>query len=257
MVPVKRLGWLSIICGIVVLGVVLFGRYYLKPQPTLVVGVDPTFSPFETRGADGQFRGFDIDLAGALGKLLKCKIELKEIPFRELLPSLQNGTVQLVISGMPIRADRQELVDFSQPYYDATQVVVMRKADLRQPTRPEDLATWRLGVQVGTTGAFEAESLKGSAQDGTLREMDQLAELFGMLRTQEVDALITDRQVAARYEARDPELKVAAVAFWEEHYGVAVQKGQMELLAKVDLALVGWLQSPDYERALTDWFGPR
>lgn len=253
---VKRLG-LSILLGIAILGAALLCSLYLRPQPKLIVGLDPTFPPFETREADGKYVGFDIDLVRSLGEILRCKVEFREIPFRDLLISLRNGTVQLVISGMPIRADRQELADFSHHYYDATQVVVMLVEDARQPARPEDVATWRLAVQLGTTGAFEAESIKGSDQDPTLHEMEQLTELFAMLGKREVDALIVDRQVAARYAAQDPGLKVATLAFWEEKYGVAVQKGQAELLVKIDRALADWLQSPAYEQALTKWFGPR
>lgn len=247
--------WILLVFVTAILSLALISVRGNRMRQTLVVGVDPTFPPFASRQNDGQFVGFDIDLAQELAERLNCRLELKEIPFRDLLPSLEQGLVNLVISGMPIRQDRIALAEFTQPYYDATQVAVVRTTDPRCIDSPEDLAGWRMAVQSGTTGEFEALAIKGTDLDPSLMCMRQVAEIFSALEKGEAEVALVDRQLAERYVAGNLAFRLVRLTFWEEKYAVAVQKGQLELLKRVDAALNRWLQSPDYEQALNCWFG--
>ncbi len=246
--------WLLLAIVAIVLSVALTSLREQRAQQTLVIGIDPTFPPFASRQADGQIVGFEIDLAEGLAKRLNCRIELREIPFRDLLTSLRDGLVNLVISGMPIRQDREVLVDFTEPYYDATQVAVISATDKRCVESPEDLTGWRMAVQFGTTGEFEALALKGTDLDPKLLRMEQVADMFAALESGDAEVVLVDRQLAERYIADNPAFRMVRMTFWEEKYAVAVQKGQAELLERVNTALIRWLTSPAYEEALRCWF---
>lgn len=246
--------WLLAAAVFAVLAVALISLRDQRFEQTLVVGVDPTFPPFVSQQADGQLVGFEIDLAKALARRLHCHIEFREIPFPDLLTSLQDGLVNLVISGMPVRQDRAVLADFTEPYYDATQVAVISATDRRCVECPEDLAGWRMAVQVGTTGEFEALAIKGTDLDPKLLRMERVAEMFTALESGEVEVVLVDRQLAERYIAGNPSFRMVRLTFWEEKYAVAVQKEQAELLELVNNALTRWLSSPAYEEALNCWF---
>jgi len=246
--------WLLVAAVFVVLTVALTSLREQRLKQTLIIGIDPTFPPFASQQADGQLIGFEIDLAEALAKRLHCRIEFREIPFRDLLTSLQDGLVNLVISGMPIRQDRTALADFTEPYYDATQVAVLSATDKRCVECPEDLAGWRMAVQVGTTGEFEALAIKGTDLDPKLLRLERVADMFTALESGEVEVVLVDRQLAERYIADNPSFQMVRLTFWEEKYAVAVQKEQTELLERVNDALARWLLSPAYEKALDCWF---
>ncbi len=226
-------------------------------QPPLLVGMDPTYPPFGSRQPDGTLTGFDVELVESLAKSLNRKPEIKEIAYRDLLPALADGAVDIVVSAMPIRQDREAIARFSQPYYDATQVAVASNGGKEGWESLADLADCRLGAKIGTTGEFEALALKGGARADDLWLMGNVPDLFEALHEGTIDALLVDQQLALRYlELENVELRCYELDCWEEQYAVAVLGGQEELLGQVNRFLAAWLQSPSYEKALARWFGP-
>jgi ABC-type amino acid transport substrate-binding protein len=255
----KRL-WKIGLAVTLIVAIVLVATVFLRlrqPREPLLVGMDPTFPPFCTKQADGNYCGFEIDLVESLARDLNRRLEIVEIAFRDLLAALQDGTVHLVVSGMPIRPDREAVASFSLPYYDATQVAVARAADQRQLCCLADLVDLRVAAKLGTTGEFEAVALKGAAQSKGLHLMREEAAMFEALTEDAVDVVLVDRQLAMRYVTRQyAELCCYELDCWEEKYAVAVPIGQELLLERVNAFLVSWMQSPAYEQAMDRWFGP-
>lgn len=243
------------LCLLPLLALLLIWRWP-SLRPALLVGVDPTLAPFASRQPDGQMAGLDVELAQSLAKALRRQLVLVEVPFRELTGALQQGKVQLVISALAIRPDRADLVDFSLPYYDATQVLVTSASGPPPPSSADQLVSWQLAVLEGSLGQFEVEAIKGGDGGAGLQRLNTVPELFESLRTGQVQAVVCDRTAAERYAARDSRLRLSELGWWEEQYAVAVAKGSPELLAAVQAALVEWLQSRQWEQSLARWIGP-
>jgi len=99
----------------------------IKQRGKLIIGTEPTFPPFEFVDEKNQVVGFDIDIANELAKRLGVKVEVVSLPFDSLIPALQQGKIDMVIAGMTITEDRAKVVDFSKPYFEANQAIVVRK----------------------------------------------------------------------------------------------------------------------------------
>ncbi len=99
----------------------------IKQRGKLLVGTEPTFPPFEFVDESNQIVGFDLDIANELAKRLGVKVEVVSLPFDSLIPALQQGKIDMVIAGMTITEDRAKVVDFSKPYFEANQAIVVRK----------------------------------------------------------------------------------------------------------------------------------
>ena len=127
----------------------------VKRTGELRIGTDATYPPFETAEGD-QFTGFDIDIANAIAQQLGVRAVYRNSSFDGIFPALQNGTFDLVISAVTITPERSAAMLFSDPYYDAGQLLVTRSGVTGIDT-PDDLPGKRVGVQINTTGQFEVE----------------------------------------------------------------------------------------------------
>jgi polar amino acid transport system substrate-binding protein len=153
---------------------------------------------------------------------------------------------------MTITDERAEVIDFSEPYFDATQALLVKKdsgiASL------EDLAGKSLAVQEGTTGAIYAE--ENAPEDTELRSFEDLALLQTAVKTGQVDAGINDNGVLYDYIKDNPELDVPAEFDTGEQYGFAVAKDKNdELLKTVNDVIAGAKEDGTYDEIYEKWFG--
>jgi ABC-type amino acid transport substrate-binding protein len=107
-------------------------------RPVLLVGIDPTFPPFACLKAEGGCQGLDVELATALAKRMHCRLQLAQVPFRDLLDSLQAGEVQALISGMGIRPDRDNWL----PLVGLTLTPLKSRWRLQPRTRQSHRKNW-------------------------------------------------------------------------------------------------------------------
>ena len=207
----------------------LFGR----PKP-LTMGTHGDFPPFAfwEEGEDGIV-GLDVDLARAIAEKAGLRLKVVDLEFDELLPALDRGAVDLVAAALTLDDGRSTAVDFSEPYYRATPVVLIRKGD-PVPASKEDLRDRRIGVQVGSTGAGLAAEL--TADENVQRANSPLGTVADLMNSQ-VDFAILDEQPAIRFEMKNPELQLVRLGFDEEFYGIAVQRGNAALLETVNQVL--------------------
>src|SRR5262249_49801325 len=120
---------------------------------TLKVASDATYPPFESvNSTTGKIEGFDIDLMNAIARKADFRIEHHNALFDTIFTALANGQYDVVISAATITAERQQVVSFSDPYFVAGQVIVVRKTDTAKIKSAQDLAGKTVGVQTGTTG---------------------------------------------------------------------------------------------------------
>jgi len=122
----------------------------LAEDTELTVGTNAEFAPFEFIGDDGNPTGIDIDLFNAIGEKIGMTIKFENMSFDALIPALSSGKIEAASSGMTITEERKQSVLFSDPYYQASQKIIV-KADSAIKAEA-DLAGKHIGVQLGTTG---------------------------------------------------------------------------------------------------------
>ena len=217
----------------------------------LVMGTDAKFPPFELRGgAEGEdVVGFDVDVAQAIAAKAGRPLKIVEMEFDRLLPALADGKVDLVLAALSITPERRALVDFSVPYYKATQVALILAGE-PVPQSNEELKGMRTAAQAGTTGYAIAEDLT-SAENLRAVASPQAAAVD--LMNSQVDLVILDEQPAIHLAERNPELYLIRPEFDEEFYGVAVRKGNTNLLETVDQALGEISADGRYDQFVDRW----
>ena len=203
----------------------------------IVVGTDPPFPPFETVDeATRELTGFDIELMKAIAEVNDWEIEWVTQPFDPLLLSLENCQVDLGIAAITVTDERREVMLFSSAYLtdeNAGQVVVVRSGDTTIGGR-EDLTGKKVGAQLGTTGALEAEKI----ENVQFTPYDTYELAFQALALGQLDAVIADKSLAEDYLAQHPgTFQIAGEPFTEEYYGIAICKDRTDLVEPINEAL--------------------
>ncbi|MDD2283021.1 MAG: basic amino acid ABC transporter substrate-binding protein [Eubacteriales bacterium] len=221
----------------------------------LRVGTEATFPPFESQDENGEFIGFDMDIIAYIAADNGWEYEIVNIAFDTLVDSLEGGGLDIVIAAMTIDDDRSQRIDFSNPYYDASQIIVVREDDTREFSM-DDIAALglKIAVQMGTTGASEAQKLLGTEEIHNLYEYKRANEVFLELTSGRVDLVIIDQPVAKKYIQQMGGMKIYGEPFTEEKFGIAVQKGKTEMLKKINASLKKLVSSGEYQVLYDKWF---
>ncbi len=203
-----------------------------KTSNKIKVATDATWPPFEYVNEKKEIVGFDIDLFKAIAVKEGLEIEFVNVAFDPLLAGVAQGTYDAAISSITITPERQKDMLFSDPYYAAGQMVVVKKDN----TTISGIATLsgKVGAQIGTTGSMEVEKVPGT----TLKTYDDIGLAFQDLINGQIDAVVCDNWLALGYVAKNiGTLKTAGSMFTSENYGIAVAKGKKDLLAKINSGL--------------------
>jgi len=217
----------------------------------LTVATEPAFPPFESQAADGTLEGFDIDLMNAIGEAAGFTVEFESLPFDGIIPALQSGTVDAAISGMTITAERAQTVDFSRPYFKAGLAIAVQNANT-DVTSLESLENKRIAVQIGTTGADQANQIPGAQ----VRTFDSAPLALQELVNGNVDAVINDAPVTlyAIKSGNLDSLKVVGELLTEEYYGIPIPKDSPNL-ERINQGLSTILSNGTYAEIYQKWFG--
>ncbi len=199
----------------------------------LTVGTNAAFPPFEYAGADGTPDGFDIALIKEVGKLLDVDVKVVDMEFNSLVESV-GSKIDAAIAGMTVKPEREETVDFSESYYEATQYVLVLK-DNTDITSVASLNGKSIGTQLGTTGQFAAED---EVENADVRTYDKAVDAVNDLVNGRVDAVIIDRNPAQVFASEYDTIKIIGEDFFApEQYAIALPEGDALLKAAVDEAL--------------------
>ena len=140
----------------------------------LRVGTNADFAPFEFQDVSGkEYQGFDMDLIRAIAKEMGYQADIQNINFDGLIPAMESGNLDVIISGMSINDERKQKVDFSEPYYKSGLTIVVKK-DNTAINKFNDLAGKKVAVQIGTTSAKEVRKIQGVE----VRDFNSSAETF-------------------------------------------------------------------------------
>jgi polar amino acid transport system substrate-binding protein len=225
---------------------VLFAR-------TVTVGTSADFPPFEYI-ENGQFVGFDMDLMREIAKIAGFELKFGDMSFDSLIPALRVGQIDVAAAAMTITEERKKVVDFSMPYWTADQSIIV-KAD-SDFTITVLFGKYRIGVQTGTTGdLWCTENLveKGLLPERNLKRYDTFILALSDLLNGNIDAIVLDSPVANRFAATKP-VKVVGIIVTGEQYGIAVRKGNKELLNKINQALKTLIETGKINELIDKYF---
>ncbi len=223
----------------------------IQKRGKLIVGTEPTFPPFEFVDEKNQIVGFDIDIAQELAKRLNVKLEIVSLPFDSLIPALQQGKIDIIIAGMTITEERSKVVDFSKSYFNANQAIVVRKASGFSPKTLEELVGKKVAVQLGTTGDLVVSEISGV----NIVRFQKFTDAFLELQNGRVDAVVLDEAPAKSYVNKLSKiLALSNVIDTGETYGIAVKKGNKELLNFVNQTLDILRGNKTYDKLIAKWF---
>ena len=228
------------------------------PQPAasvgkVVIATDAAFPPMEFVDENKNIVGFDIDMMNAIAKKMGFEVEYKNTAWDGIFAGLESGDYDAILSAVTINDDRKATYDFSDPYVNAGQAVVVR-ADETEISSDADLPGKVVGAQIGTTGAIAVGEIEGA----TLKEYDTIDLAFLDLLNGNVQAVVVDTPVAADYALASDQfkgkLKIVGEPFTEEYYGVVVRKGEMgDFLAAFNEGLKAIKADGTYDKIYSKW----
>lgn len=201
----------------------------------IVFGTNAEFPPFEfvsANGVIGEFDGIDIAIADSIAKENGMTAEISNMEFDSLLIALENDQVDAVIAGMTVTPDRAKAVDFSTPYYEATQVMIVKEdSDVK---KAGDMAGKKIAVIQGYTGEVCVSEM-GYDYVSFKKGTDAIMELVNG----KADVVVIDSATAGKYVSDNEGLKIVedSEAFASEEYAIAVKKDNKELLDKINASI--------------------
>ena len=219
------------------------------------VGTDATYAPFESQNDSGEIVGFDIELMHAIAEKSGFEVRFVDTPWNGLFNALGQGERDLLVSAIAITDERRRTMDFSDPYFDAVQLIAVRQDS--KVTRFADLKSLKVGVQAGTSGDEAVSELLGATSVDIMR-FESTPPALKELEAGNVDAVVADNGVVEHYVADNPGGKFRTVSdarFVQDHYGIAIDKGHAELLAEVNKGLAAIKADGSYDRIYAKYFG--
>jgi len=222
---------------------------------TIKVGTSADFPPFESHeviNGEDVIVGFDIDLINEIAKELNMKVEIEDMDFNGLVAAVQSKKIDMAIAGMAPDEDRKEKVDFSDPYYYASQTIIIKKG-AEDVTNMDQLKGKVVGSQLGTT----SDDIISEFQGVEVKKYNKVNDAILDLNNGRIDAVILEDSIADAYIEKNPELKIVipeGLNEEEDPFCIALPKGNEELLNKVNAALQKIKDTGKYDELISKWF---
>jgi len=226
-----------------------------EPAKVYVVGTDAAYAPFEFQNEKGEIVGFSIDLLQAVAAKGGFEVKFVNTPWEGIFNALQQGDRDLLISSITITDERKQTMDFSTPYFDAYQLIAVKATS--KVAKFDDLKKLKVGVQTGTTGDEVVTKLQGK-NSTSIKRFESTPLALKELEAGGVDAVVADNGVVINYVTNNAAANFKTVsdsAFAPEQYGIAVKKGNAELLEKVNKGIAAIKADGSYEQVYAKTFG--
>lgn len=229
----------------------------IEDRGSIIMGLDDTFVPMGFRNNNGEFTGFDVDLAREAIKRMGLKIEFQPMDWNLKEQELDSGNIDLIWNGYSINEERKKKVSFTKPYLDNRQViVVLSESDINTK---EDL-NGRVVATQNSSSSLSAMEDEGAIEKFKNKEailFDTYNEAFMDLEVKRVDAVVAD-QVLARYyiaERGSDKYRILEDDFGDEEYGVGLRLGDKILLEKLNKVLDEMKEDGTAKEISEKWFG--
>ncbi len=220
----------------------------IKSRGEIIIGTNAAFPPMESFDEQGNLVGIDIEIAKRIAQNLGVRPKFQQVEWQDIFDSLLADNVDMIISGITILPERTQIMAFSNPYFNAGQVIVINDKDSENITEPSDLTGKILGAQQDTTGYAAAEKLS----DKVIGYTDYSEAKEALLR-QEIDAIVVDYPVAISLVGSGDNIIIVGEPFTQEFYGIAVKKENKQLLDKINESLVELKKSGELDQIIAYW----
>ncbi len=235
----------------------------LKTPGTLVVGSDIPYAPFEfTDPGSTEAKGFDVDLVKAIAATFGVTdVQFKKERFDTIFTSTAQGRFDMAASSITITPEREKTVDFSKPYFEANQSIMVRADDMQgldalagKTVTPQEadkaLAGKTIAVQRGTTGA----ELAAKIPNANVKQFQIVDDAFNALAAGKADVVLNDYAISAFATTKKPQLKMIAKISPSESYGFAFKKGNTALVEAFNAGLAKVKADGTYATIYRRWF---
>ena len=231
-----------------------------QQQKSITVGFDNTFVPMGFEEKNGNYAGFDIELAQYVSKKLGITVHFQPIDWDMKETELQNGTIDAIWNGYSATDERREKVAFTIPYMQNTQILVVKKTSGIHSV--EDMKGKVLGAQNGSSGMLDFEEhpevLKNRVKGGDADQYQSVNEAIIDLKNDRIDALLIDRVYADYYlttEGIVDEYDTIPSGFESESFAVGVRPADKKLLEALNQAFKELYQEGVFQQISQKWFG--
>lgn len=231
-----------------------------QQQKSITVGFDNTFVPMGFEGKNGNYAGFDIELAQYVSKKLGITVHFQPIDWDMKETELQNGTIDAIWNGYSATDERREKVAFTIPYMQNTQILVVKKTSGIHSVK--DMTGKVLGAQNGSSGMLDFEEhpevLKNRVKGEDADQYQSVNEAIIDLKNDRIDALLIDRVYADYYlttEGIADEYDTIPSGFESESFAVGVRPADKKLLEALNQAFKELYQEGIFQQISQKWFG--
>ena len=198
----------------------------------LIMSTNAAFPPYEMTTDSGEFEGIDIETAQAIADKLGLELQIDDMDFDAALLAVQQGKADMVMAGVTVTDERQNVMDFTDSYATGIQSIIVKEdSDIASV---DDLAGKKIGTQRGTTGYLYCSDDFG---DENVVAYDDGLTAVQMLNNGQVDCVVIDNAPAKEFIAANPGLKLLDTAYVEESYAIGIGKGNTELKDAINTAL--------------------
>lgn len=226
---------------------------HVKEAGVINVGLEGTYPPFSYVDDSGKLTGFEVELAEALAKQLGVKAKVQPTKWDGILAALESKRLDVVINQVTISDERKKKYDFSVPYTVSGIQALTRKADANTIAKPADLSGKKVGVGLGTN--YE-QWVKANVPGADVRTYEDDPTKFQDLMNKRIDAILVDRLAALdTVKKTGDRLAVAGEAFSRQASGIALRKGEPEMLKAIDEALADMRKDGSLAKLSQKWFG--
>ncbi|MDN0082003.1 basic amino acid ABC transporter substrate-binding protein [Crenobacter sp. SG2305] len=255
----------SLLVGLLLAIVVLSGCGKKHEEPAAasgvkeyVVGTDAAYVPFEFQNNKDEVVGFTVDILNAVADKGGFKVRYVNTPWEGIFSTLEQGDRDIIASSVTITDERKHSMDFSEPYFVARQLIVIRQHSSRIRTF-HDLKGKTVAVQVGTTGEKAMQKLLGK-HNSHIKRFDSMPLALRSLESCGIDAAVGDNGVIQNYEKTHPSMLTIVddrESLVPERYGFVVKKGNRELLDKINKGIKTIQSDGTYDTIYRKYFGNR
>lgn len=231
-----------------------------EKDKSVTIGFDKTFVPMGFEEKDGQYTGFDIELATAVFEKYGITIDWQPIDWDLKETELNNGNIDMIWNGYSITDERKEKVLFSDEYMDNQQVLVTKKSSsIADPAGMKDKV---LGAQAGSAGYYaftsHPEILKDLVKDGDASQYATFNEALIDLKNDRIDGLLIDRVYANYYLQKEgiiDDYNIIDAGYANEAFGVGVRKSDQTLVDNINKAFTELYKEGKFQEISEKWFG--
>lgn len=203
-----------------------------KDENTLVMVTEAGFAPYEFY-EDGEIVGVDISIAKEIAQSLGKELVVKDIAFDSIVNELKSGKADFAAAGMSITEERLKEVDFSVEYTTSRQVAIVKEGS--NITNINDIYDKKVAVQLGSVADLYFSEEHSETELVRQKKYLQMAE---DLKANKLDLIVMDELPAKEIVASNTDLKILKGYIFEDSYGIAVKKGNSELLEKINEVLI-------------------